>query len=78
MKKELKIEGMTCAACVKAVERTVKKLPGINEATVNLSTEKLLVDFNNKEVSIDRIKEAIDKKGYKALELDEKSKSPEY
>lgn len=77
MKKELKIEGMTCAACVKAVERTVKKLPGINEATVNLSTEKLLVDFNNKEVSIDRIKEAIDKKGYKALELDEKSKSPE-
>ena len=77
MKKELKIEGMSCAACVKAVERTVKKLPGINEATVNLSTEKLLVDFNNKEVSIDEIKEAIDKKGYKALELEEKGKSPE-
>ena len=65
MKKELKIEGMSCAACVKAVERTVKKLPGINEATVNLSTEKLLVDFNNKEVSIDEIKEAIDKKDIK-------------
>ena len=77
MKKELKIEGMSCAACVKAVERTVKKLPGINEATVNLSTEKLLVDFNNKEVSIDEIKEAIDKNGYKALELEEKGKSPE-
>lgn len=76
MKKELKIEGMSCAACVKSVERTVKKLPGINEATVNLSTEKLLVDFNNKEVSIDEIKEAIDIKGYKALELEEKGKSP--
>ena len=43
--KTLTIEGMTCASCVKAVERATKKLDGITEANVNLATEKLKVSF---------------------------------
>ena len=39
--KILKIEGMTCAACAKAVEEASKKLEGVEEASVNLATEKL-------------------------------------
>lgn len=65
--KILKIEGMTCAACSKAVERVTRKLDGVNESNVNLATEKLNIDFDESKISIDKIKETIDKAGYKAI-----------
>jgi Cu+-exporting ATPase len=37
--KVLTIEGMTCAACARTVERAAKKLSGVTEANVNLATE---------------------------------------
>lgn len=64
----LRIEGMTCASCVKAVERATKKLDGITEANVNLATEKLKVSFEPSKVRISDIKKAIEKAGYKATE----------
>ncbi len=66
-KKRLKIEGMTCAACAKAVERASKKLPGVTEANVNFATEKLNIDFDETKVSIYDIQAAIEKEGYKAV-----------
>ncbi|MDP2056872.1 MAG: heavy metal-associated domain-containing protein, partial [Thiobacillus sp.] len=33
------IEGMTCASCAARVEKVLKQLPGVTEATVNLATE---------------------------------------
>ncbi|WP_454054048.1 heavy metal translocating P-type ATPase [Clostridium sp. Marseille-Q7071] len=65
-KKMLKIEGMTCAACSKAVERVTKKLNGVQESNVNLATEKLNITFDENKVSIEDIKQAIEKAGYKA------------
>ncbi|EPS50121.1 copper-translocating P-type ATPase [Clostridium botulinum CFSAN002369] len=44
------IEGMTCAACAKAVERVSKKLEGVQEANVNIATEKLSIIFDEKNV----------------------------
>jgi Cu+-exporting ATPase len=67
MNKTLKIEGMTCAACAKAVERTSKKLDGVIEANVNFATEKLNISFDDSKVTLDQIQEKIDKAGYKAL-----------
>ncbi|APC81726.1 TPA: heavy metal translocating P-type ATPase [Clostridium botulinum] len=64
----LKIEGMTCAACAKAVERVSRKLEGVIEANVNIATEKLDITFDKSKVSINDIKRAIEKAGYKALE----------
>ncbi len=64
----LKIEGMTCASCVKAVERSVGKIPGIESASVNLATEKLSAAYDPDKVSISDIKKAVDKAGYKAIE----------
>ena len=66
--KTLKIEGMTCAACAKAVERVSKKLDGVNEANVNFATEKLTVSFEPSKVRVSDIKKAIEKAGYKASE----------
>ncbi|OAA93916.1 heavy metal translocating P-type ATPase [Clostridium coskatii] len=66
--KTLKIEGMTCAACAKAVERVSKKLEGVYEANVNIATEKLSIAFDASKVNVQDIKKAIEKAGYKALE----------
>ncbi len=40
---DLDIEGMTCASCVRRVERALTALPEVTAATVNLATEKALV-----------------------------------
>jgi len=66
--KTLKIEGMTCAACAKAIERVTKKLPGVVETNVNFATEKLNISFEPSMVRTSDIKKAIEKAGYKALE----------
>lgn len=68
MEKSFKIEGMTCAACAKAVERASKKLQGVTEANVNFATEKLKINFDETKVSIPDIQSAIEKAGYKAVE----------
>ena len=66
MEKVFKIEGMTCAACSKAVERVTKKLEGVNSANVNLATEKLTIDFNENITSVENIINAVERAGYKA------------
>lgn len=74
MEKSLKIQGMTCAACAKAVERASKKLQGVAEANVNFATEKLNINFDETKVSIPDIQAAIEKAGYKAV-IESSSKS---
>jgi P-type Cu+ transporter len=74
---QLRIKGMTCAACAQASERAVKKLPGVEEAAVNFSTEKLLVRFEEGRLTIDQIKSAVAKAGYEAVE-DRQAKADEH
>ncbi|MGH4124849.1 MAG: heavy metal translocating P-type ATPase [Clostridium sp.] len=66
--KTFKIEGMTCAACVKAIERVTKKLDGVIGANVNYATEKLNISYEPSKVRISDIKKAVEKAGYKVLE----------
>ena len=42
----LPIEGMTCASCVNRIERFLRKTPGVEEAAVNLATERATITFN--------------------------------
>ena len=65
--KSLKIEGMTCSACAKAVERVTKKLDGVIEANVNFATEKLTINYDEAKISVPDIQIAVEKAGYKAL-----------
>jgi Cu+-exporting ATPase len=67
MKKQIKIEGMTCASCAKAVERATSKLEGVKVANVNYATEKLNIEYDDKLVSISDIEKAVGKAGYKAV-----------
>ncbi|WP_175987670.1 heavy metal translocating P-type ATPase [Bacillus sp. Marseille-Q1617] len=72
--KTLSIEGMTCASCSQAVEKATGKLSGVQEASVNLATEKLRITFNENEITLDEIKNAVDDAGYKAVtEMEKKT-----
>jgi Cu+-exporting ATPase len=60
---------MTCAACSARVERAIRKLQGIESAVVNLATEKATVVYDPALIRVPAIKEAVEKAGYKALEI---------
>ncbi len=66
----LKIGGMTCAMCVKAIEDVLNKLDGISEVNVNLGAEKAYVTYNSDQVSIEDMKNAIEDLGYQFLGLE--------
>lgn len=76
-KESFKIEGMTCSACANRVERTVKKLNGVNNSTVNFATETLTVEFNEAELSNENIEEAVVKAGYKLVKEDKEENNRE-
>lgn len=58
------IEGMTCASCVRRVEKSLAKLPGVESALVNLATEKATVRFNPAQVKAAELTAAVKKAGY--------------
>ena len=60
----LPIKGMTCANCVATIERNVKKMDGVEDVAVNLSSERVAVGFNKSEVQIRDIVEKIKRAGY--------------
>jgi Cu+-exporting ATPase len=62
---------MTCVNCAKSVERSVKKLPGIDGAQVNLANELLSVSFDPALVSAEAIVGQIEKAGYGAVLADD-------
>ncbi|EDU6362595.1 gold/copper-translocating P-type ATPase GolT [Salmonella enterica subsp. enterica serovar Florian] len=59
----LLIEGMTCASCVARVEKGIKAVPGVTDATVNLATERATVRGT---ASAEAVIAAIEKTGYEA------------
>lgn len=61
----LPIEGMTCASCVGRVEKALKKVEGVQQANVNLATERAWVQGNAQVQSSDLI-QAVKKAGYTA------------
>lgn len=65
MKSEtLSIVGMSCSSCANTIENSVKKIKGVENASVNFATEKLHVQYNKKDASIEDIKKAVKDAGY--------------
>ena len=67
------ISGMTCASCAKAIEKSISKLNGIKEVSVNLANEKARVVYDSSQVRLSEIKNAIIKAGYTPLEIEKTS-----
>ena len=62
----IKVSSMTCASCVRRVEIGIKKVEGVLDAVVNLSTEKATIKYDEQKVDVNTIIKAIEKLGYKA------------
>ena len=65
---DLKIEGMSCAACAKAIERVVKKLDGVELINVNIATDKASINYNPSKIKLSEIKRVIEKAGYNPVD----------
>ena len=70
-KAELPIEGMTCANCVLTIERNLKRLPGVEEVTVNLATEKASIVYNPAMLDLTEVKDLVEDLGYHVIETDD-------
>lgn len=69
------VEGMTCAACVRRVERALDKVDGVGNVAVNLATEKATVQIDPAVTGEDKIRAAIEQAGYKAGRISVPSRS---
>ncbi|WP_211227745.1 heavy metal translocating P-type ATPase [Shimazuella kribbensis] len=63
---ELKLTGMTCAACANRIEKGLNKLPGVSKATVNFALETAHVEYSPSEVQTKDMIQKVEKIGYKA------------
>lgn len=64
MKKTIPVIGMACVVCAANVENTLRKLRGVNSATVTLSTRTVLVDYDPEVITLDVMKREVSNAGY--------------
>jgi Cu+-exporting ATPase len=64
----LPVTGMTCAACARTIERTLQKVPGVEEASVNLATNRATVRFDPDRAAVSDLAKAVRDVGYGVLE----------
>jgi Cu+-exporting ATPase len=63
---ELKIDGMTCVSCVNRVEKALRRVPGVEDASVNLATERASIRYLGNADIVDRLIGAVEQTGYEA------------
>ncbi|MBV4430466.1 heavy metal translocating P-type ATPase [Clostridium tyrobutyricum] len=71
----LKIYGMTCTLCAITIETAVNEIEGINKINVSYAAEKAKLQYDNKETTLDNIKEKIELLGFSVGEENEKNTS---
>ena len=63
----LPIGGMTCASCVRRVERALGKVAGVESAAVNLATERATVKYDPAQVDLPKLRAAVEDNHVDAL-----------
>jgi Cu+-exporting ATPase len=72
----LPIEGMTCASCVRRVEKGLEKVPGVTAANVNLATERATVAYDPAVSDLATLRTAVERAGYRVGEIPEVAETP--
>ena len=73
-KKTYKVKGMSCASCAMTVEKSLKKIPGVKDASVNIATELAAVIIDPNVVSERGMAKAVADAGYELIISHEKKK----
>ncbi|KJS21803.1 MAG: ATPase P [Clostridiaceae bacterium BRH_c20a] len=71
-KTDLKVSGMTCAACANKIEKKLNSLIGVKSAIVNIATEKATIEYAESQITIADIKKAVKGLGYEAILQEDK------
>jgi P-type Cu+ transporter len=58
------VTGMTCASCVRRIEKTLRMVAGVGEANINLATERAKVIYDPRTTSLDQLQAAVERAGY--------------
>lgn len=74
MKERFDVTGMTCSACSSHVEKSVSKLTGVENVSVNLLTNSMQVEFDENKLDTAGIIKAVEDAGYGAAVKDEHAK----
>ncbi|AFV11502.1 copper chaperone CopZ [Thermacetogenium phaeum DSM 12270] len=64
----LKVTGMSCNHCKKAVEGALRKLDGVQDVQVKLEEDLVVIKYNPLEVGLPEFREAIEEAGYEVQE----------
>ena len=63
------IGGMTCASCAARVEKALKKVPGVENASVNLANERATIVFDSGVARLKDLRVAVEQAGYQPMDL---------
>ncbi|PIN73675.1 heavy metal translocating P-type ATPase [Candidatus Woesearchaeota archaeon CG10_big_fil_rev_8_21_14_0_10_45_16] len=66
-KVSIQITGMSCASCVAKIENALKKKEGVKNASINFATEKAMVEYDPKKLSVTEIESVIEDTGYNVV-----------
>ena len=72
----LKVKGMHCASCVSMVRKSVKKVDGVEEASVSIETGEVTVVYDPAKKPVESVVKAIHKMGYKVVDNDSSTATP--
>ena len=64
VRKNYPVLEMSCASCAMSVEQTVRKLPGVTDASVNFASNRLSVGFDESVITPQQIRAAVQASGY--------------
>ncbi|MCI6288659.1 MAG: cation transporter, partial [Lentisphaeria bacterium] len=77
MKMQFKIGGMHCSACAASIERSVRKLEGVENVYVNFAASMLSLDADPEKVSADKIVQTVKSAGFTAAEISDDPAAPQ-
>lgn len=66
-KVEMKVSGMSCASCVNTIEKSLRQVEGVAEASVHLGQEEAFVSYDPKKVSLRLLEEAVRNAGFQVV-----------
>ena len=71
----LALEGMTCASCAMRIEKGLKKLPGVKDASVNFASEQATITYDPVQTGPEQMVRSVEALGYTASPVSQRSSS---
>ena len=67
LKETYPVIGMSCASCVKEVERVLNKTEGVIDASVNFASEKVMIKYDGGIINMDKLTDTVKSIGYELI-----------